>query len=236
MARTRALPLVLLGAVLAVSGSLSACSLTFGPTKTAQRTYAVDGKVTAVSATTHGGDIDIVPVAAGGTAKVTEKYRYNDAKPTPSHAVRNGRLTLEAEDCTGSGRHCEVSYRVLLPRGPSVDLHTSGGDITVRGTSGAITAQTSGGDITVADSAVHRANVKTSGGNVDIGLTTAPDEVSGQTSGGDVVVRLPKGSYAVDASTSGGTRTVSVPTDDGSAHKISARTSGGDVSVVPAAS
>ncbi|AJT67286.1 DUF4097 family beta strand repeat-containing protein [Streptomyces chattanoogensis] len=236
-ASPRALPLVLSGAVLAVGGlSLTACSLAYGPTETAQRTYAVDGKVTAVSATTHGGNIEIVPTAAGGKVKVTEKYEYNDEKPTPSHSVKNGRLTLEAEDCSGSGQQCMVGYRVLVPRNTSVDLHTSGGDITVRGTSGTISAETSGGDITVADATARTTQVKTSGGDVDVTLATAPDEVSGQTSGGNVTIRVPKGSYAVDASTSGGTRKVSVPTDGGSAHKISAKSSGGDVTVESASS
>ncbi|MFJ9414277.1 DUF4097 family beta strand repeat-containing protein [Streptomyces sp. NPDC101227] len=236
MAQLRAYRLVLFGAVVAVGGSLTSCSLAFGPTEKAQRTYAVDGKVTALSATTHGGDIEIVPIAAGGTVKVTEKYEYNDEKPSPSHAVKDGRLTLKAEECTGSGRQCVVSYRVLLPRNASVDLHTSGGNVTVRGTSGTISAHTSGGDITVADSTARKATVETSGGTVEVTLATVPDEVSAKTSGGDVTVRVPKGSYAVDASTSGGTRTVSVPTDGGSAHKISAKTSGGDVSVERASS
>ncbi|MEU9113094.1 DUF4097 family beta strand repeat-containing protein [Streptomyces sp. NPDC048483] len=235
MARLRALPLVLFGAVLAAGTSLTACSLTFGPTEKAQRTYTVDGKVTAVEATTHGGDIEIVPIAAGGAVKVTEKYEYNDEKPHPAHAVKDGRLTLEAEECTGSGKQCKVSYRVLLPRNAAVDLRTSGGDVTVRGTSGPISAETSGGDITVADSTARKAKVKTSGGDVELTLAAVPDEVSGQTSGGDVTIRVPKGSYAVDASTSGGTRTVSVPTDGGSAHKIAAKTSGGDVTVETAA-
>ncbi|MFI9046325.1 DUF4097 family beta strand repeat-containing protein [Streptomyces sp. NPDC053427] len=229
MAQLRSFHLVLFGAVLVVGGSLTGCSL--AAEKNAQRTYTVDGKVTAVSATTHGGNIEIVPIAAGGTVKVTEKYTYNEEKPSPAHAFKDGRLTLKAEECTGSGRQCAVSYRVLLPRNASVDLHTSGGNITVRGTSGAISAQTSGGNITVADSTARRAKVKTSGGDLDLALASEPDEVSAQTSGGDVTIRVPKGSYAVDASTSGGTRTVSVPTDKGSAHKISARTSGGDVSV-----
>lgn len=230
MARLRVPHLVLSCAALTVL--VTGCSLSgFGPTKEAERTYTVDGKITALSATTHGGNIEVVPVEAGGSVKVREKYRYNDRKPAPEHGVKGGRLTLKAEDC-GMGRKCEVDYRVLLPRDASIDLHTSGGDITIRGTAGRITAETSGGDITVTDSASPATKVKTSGGDVDVTLTAAPDEVSGRTSGGDVTIRLPKGTYAVDASTSGGTSKVSVPKDPRSAHKVTARTSGGNVSVV----
>ncbi|MGW1378958.1 DUF4097 family beta strand repeat-containing protein [Streptomyces sp. NPDC002446] len=230
MARLRVPHLVLSCAALTVL--MTGCSLSgFGPTKEAERTYSVEGKVTALSATTHGGDIEVVPVDAGGSVKVREKYRYNDSKPTPEHSVKDGVLTLKAEDC-GMGRKCEVGFRVLLPRDASVELHTSGGDITIRGTAGKITAETSGGDITVEDSAARTAKVKTSGGDVDLALTSVPDDVSARTSGGDITIRLPKAGYAVDASTSGGTSKVSVPKDERSAHKVTARTSGGDVSVV----
>lgn len=231
MARLRVPHLVLSCAALTVL--VTGCSVSgFGLTKEAERTYTVKGKVTALSATTHGGDIEVVPIDAGGSVKVTEKYEYNKQKPSPEHGVKDGRLTLKAEEC-GMGRKCAVNYRVLLPRNASVDLRTSGGDIIVHGASGGIAAETSGGDITVADSSARTAKARTSGGDVDLALSSAPDEVSGRTSGGSVTIRLPKGSsYSVDASTSGGTRKVSVPTDEGSAHKVAARTSGGDVSVV----
>ncbi|MEU8914781.1 DUF4097 family beta strand repeat-containing protein [Streptomyces nigrescens] len=231
MARLRTPHLVLSCAALAVF--TTGCSLVgSGPTKEAERTYTVQGKVTALSATTHGGDIEVVPVDGGGPVKVTEKYVYNEQKPSPGHGVKGGRLTLEAEDC-GMGRRCEVAYRVLLPRNASVHLRTSGGDITVRGATGGIDAETSGGDITVKDSTARTTTARTSGGNVDLALSTAPDEVSGRTSGGNVTIRLPKGSYDVEATTSGGNSKVSVPKDESSAHKVTARTSGGDVSVVP---
>ncbi|MGG2463222.1 DUF4097 family beta strand repeat-containing protein [Streptomyces sp. RGM 3693] len=230
MARLRAAHLVLPCAALTLL--TTGCSLAVsGPRTTAQRTYGVDGTVSSLSVTTHAGDIEIVPVDASGAIKVTEKAKYDDAKPQTTHTVKDGRLTLTAEDCS-SGHHCEVGYRVLLPRSASVDLHTNGGNITVRGASGGITADTSGGNVTVEDTKARTVKAKTSGGDVEMTLGTVPDDVSGRTSGGNVTLRVPKGSYAVDAGTSGGSRTVSVPTDTGSAHKISARSNGGDVSVL----
>ncbi|MCK7626706.1 DUF4097 domain-containing protein [Streptomyces sp. RS10V-4] len=230
MARLRAAHLVLPCAALTLL--TTGCSLQFGsPEHTAERTYGVSGTVSALSATTYGGDIEIVPVTAGTPLKVTEKVRYDDSKPRTAHTVKDGRLTLTADGC-GFGHRCEVAYRVLLPRDASVDLRTSGGNITVRGASGGITAQTSGGDITVEDTTARTAKARTSGGNVEMTLGAVPDEVSGRTSGGDVTIHVPRSTYAVDAGTSGGSRKVSVPSDEDSAHKISARTSGGDVSVL----
>ncbi|MFE7315519.1 DUF4097 family beta strand repeat-containing protein [Streptomyces sp. NPDC057555] len=230
MARLRAVHLVLPCAALTLL--TTGCSLVVGgPLKSAQQTYGVDGTIRTVSATTYGGDIEIVPVDAGVPVKVTEKFKYNEAKPKTTHTVNDGRLTLTSEDCS-IGHHCEVGYRVLLPRNASVDLHTSGGDVTVRGAAGGIAAETSGGTITVENTTARTVKLKTSGGDVKATLDAVPDDASARTSGGDITLRVPKGSYAVDAGTSGGDRTVSVPTDEGSAHKISARTSGGDVSVL----
>ncbi|MFC9741256.1 DUF4097 family beta strand repeat-containing protein [Streptomyces noursei] len=230
MARLRAAHLILPCAALTLL--TTGCSLVVGgPRTTAERTYGVDGAVSSLSATSHGGNIEIVPVDAGGAVKVTEKVTYDGSKPKTTHTLKDGQLTLTAEDCA-MGQHCEVAYRVLLPRTASVDLHTSGGDVTVRGASGGITADTSGGNITVEDTKARTAKVKTSGGDVEMTLGAVPDDLSGRTSGGDVTLRVPKGTYAVDADTSGGSRKVSVATDEGSTHKISARTSGGDVSVL----
>ncbi|KUL34197.1 hypothetical protein ADL22_30750 [Streptomyces sp. NRRL F-4489] len=231
MARLRPAHLVLSCAALALL--TTGCSVHLGgPDHTTEQTYGVGGTITALSASTHGGDIEIVPVEAGTQVKVTEKARYDDSKPKTTHEVKDGRLTLTADDGCGFGHRCVVGYRILLPRNASVDLHTSGGDITVRGASGGITAQTSGGDITVEDTTARTAKAKTSGGTVEMTLGAVPDDVSGRSSGGDVTIRVPKALYAVDAGTAGGTRKVSVPTDEESSHKISARTSGGDVSVL----
>ncbi|MFI7102997.1 DUF4097 family beta strand repeat-containing protein [Streptomyces sp. NPDC050161] len=233
MSRPRVSHLAIGCAALAVL--TTGCSLSgMGPSKEAERTYTVDGTVSSVAARTSGGSIEVVPVDAGGPVKVTEKYSYTGSKPHPDHSLKDGRLSLKAASCKDMGDRCTVSYRVRVPRGTDVDLHTSGGDITVSGMSGSVAAETSGGDITLDDSAARTAKVRTSGGDVTAGFTKVPDDVSGRTSGGDVTIRLPKGSYAVDASTSGGNRKVSVTTDASAAHKVAAHTSGGDVSVVPA--
>ncbi len=143
---TRLRPFLLVLPCAASAVLMTGCSLTsVGPATKAERTYGVDGAVTALAATTPGGNIEIVPVDAGGSVKVTEKYVYDQRKPAPTHSFKDGRLTLTADDCEDAEGRCEVGYKVLLPRGASVDLHTSGGDITVRGAAGGIAAETSGG-------------------------------------------------------------------------------------------
>ncbi|MFI1798933.1 DUF4097 family beta strand repeat-containing protein [Streptomyces sp. NPDC020379] len=231
MAR-RLVPLVVLSCA-AAAVLTAGCSVIDGPTKRAERTYTLDGEVKVVDAATNGGSITVVPMEGSGPARVTEKYEYSSQEPDPRHSLKDGRFTLERDDCGGSDHRCTVNVEVLVPRTAAVDLRTSGGNITVRGTSGEIAAHTSGGDVIIEDSAARKATARTSGGNVTATFTRVPDSVDGRTQGGDVRIHVPRDSYAVEASTQGGTRKVTVPTDDRSAHGIKAHTQGGDVTVSP---
>ncbi|GAA3174493.1 MULTISPECIES: DUF4097 family beta strand repeat-containing protein [Streptomyces] len=226
--RTASLALLCAGAAALTTG----CSGGFGPSKSAERTYSVSGDVRTVTATTSGGSVEVVATDGSGPVRVTEKYSYRDSRPSPTHSVADGELTLDASVCRGLGDNCTVSYRVQVPRATAVDLRTSGGDVTVRGTRGSVAARTSGGDVTLDAVAAREALAKTSGGNVSATFTTVPDDVSGTTSGGDVTIRVPRSTYDVEATTSGGDRKVTVPTDPDARRRVVARTSGGDVSVL----
>ncbi|RLU94717.1 hypothetical protein CTZ27_18580 [Streptomyces griseocarneus] len=230
MAR-RLVPAIALAAAAAAVLTVG-CSVVDGPAKKDERSYTVEGTVSVVDADTSGGNITIVPVDGGsGPVRVTEKYEYSGQKPEPEHSLKDGRFRLKRDDCGGNARKCTVSYELTVPRTTAVDLRTSGGDITVRGTSGEIAAHTSGGSIDVEDSTAKKVTVRTSGGDVKASFGAAPDQVDGQTSGGDVKITVPRESYAVDASTKGGNREVTVPTDDRAPRHITARTKGGDVRV-----
>ncbi|MET9292567.1 DUF4097 family beta strand repeat-containing protein [Streptomyces sp. NPDC003077] len=240
------------GAVLvcaALAAVVTGCQVT-DDTRTSERTYMVDGKVTAISAVTDGGDIDIVAADEdGGPVRVTEHYRYADRKPKTEHHLKDGVLTLKAEDCAPVTDSCEVGYEVRVPRTLAVTLRTDGGNIQVRGTTGAVQTDTAGGNIQVRDTtgtvqadtdggnvsvenvSTKKATVRSGGGNVIVRLTDAPDLVDASTGGGNVQVSLPKGPYAVDARTEGGESSVTVPSDAGSSHKVKVRSDGGDVIV-----
>lgn len=62
-------------------------------------------------------------------------------------------------------------------------------------------------------------------------FSTAPDSVDVSTSGGDLTLKLPSGSYDVDTDGEAGQKTVTVETDPTSAHKVTAKSADGDVSV-----
>lgn len=234
MARHRTSTLALAFAAVTAAVLVTGCSMGDGPVKKAERTYTVDGKVTTVDVATHGGEITILPATGGdGKVRVTERYEYSDAKPDPEHRLENGKFSIDKATCAGAlhGR-CTVSVEVYAPRTADLRLSTTGGNITVRGTSGTVAADTRGGNVTLEDCASRTAAAHTKGGDVIATFTAAPDSVDGRTSGGDVRIRLPKGTYAVEASTAGGNREVGVASDAGSPHKVTARSQGGDVRVL----
>ncbi|MFF4404879.1 hypothetical protein ACFY2W_04195 [Streptomyces sp. NPDC001262] len=182
--------------------------------------YTVDGQIASLKVKSAGGAIELVGGSSGGI-KVTEKLRYSDDKPKTRHVSEGGVLTLTApDDCGGSGiggSTCEVSYRVEVPKGLAANLQSDGGNVTVDGgAAGQLTVRSDGGSISVG------------------GFTSAPEAVTVNSSGGNVTLRMPDGSYAVDAVTNGGSQKVGVKTDPGSGHRITARTDGGQVSVVAA--
>lgn len=134
-----------------------------------------------------------------------------------------------------------LRFEITVPSQYNADLHTSGGDIAVKGTmSGRISGGTSGGDVKLEDVKGGRVELstsggdmrtgdiqgdvvlKTSGGNIEMGVVGGEANIS--TSGGDIVV---KGvGKSLKAHTSGGDIEIG---DVGGEARVS--TSGGDVRV-----
>ncbi|MFD7661613.1 DUF4097 family beta strand repeat-containing protein [Streptomyces sp. NPDC059788] len=219
-------------ALVTVAVAVTGCELTEKVTESEQ-TYTVDGKAAKLDVTTPGGNIHVVAdETAGDRVKVTERIAYGKKKPATRHSLENGTLKLTADDCGGVSGRCSVAYEVRVAPSVAVELETDGGDIDVKGTSGAVGAKSSGGDIELRDCTAKQANVRTDGGDVEARFTAVPDRVDGHSSGGQVSVRLPQGRYAVDATTDGGDRTVTARVDSGSPHHVKVHSDGGDVEVL----
>ncbi|WP_030817022.1 DUF4097 family beta strand repeat-containing protein [Streptomyces sp. NRRL F-2799] len=214
---------LLVAGTVAAGVALSGCAV---QDKSATSRYGIDAKVTALSVTTKGGNIDVVP-GEGTGARVTEKIRYAGDKPRTEHSVSDGRLTLSAPRCDD----CGVNYTVSVPPGTTLTLDTEGGNITVREVNGVMKARTGGGNVRVTDTAPKTLSARTDGGNIEASLTKPPTTLTAETGGGNVKVALPRAPYAVDATTSGGRNTISVPTDPASPHHVTIRTGGGNINV-----
>jgi DUF4097 and DUF4098 domain-containing protein YvlB len=138
-----------------------------------------------------------------------------------------------------SGGH--QRFDITIPSQYNTDLHTSGGDIEVRGTvSGMIKGSTSGGDVTLENVKGGKVDLstsggdmrtgdvqgdvtlRTSGGNIDMGVVGGEANIS--TSGGDISVKSV--GKSLKAHTSGGNIDIG---DVGGEARVS--TSGGDVKV-----
>lgn len=134
-----------------------------------------------------------------------------------------------------------LRFEITVPSQYNADLHTSGGDIAVKGTvNGKISGRTSGGDVKLEGVKGGRVELstsggdmrtgdvqsdvvlKTSGGNIEMGVVGGEANVS--TSGGDIVVRSV--GKSLKAHTSGGDIEIG---DVGGEARVS--TSGGDVRV-----
>ena len=116
----------------------------------------------------------------------------------------------------------EVRITVQVPQNHSLDINTSGGDISVQNVAGRMTAETSGGDV-ILKKLSGKMLISTSGG--DIKVEDIEGDFKGETSGGDVVIVGSKGN--TDAGTSGGDVRIT-----GGEGKLRAETSGGDIIIV----
>ena len=119
----------------------------------------------------------------------------------------------------GNGRQLRVTFFVTVPSRYNLDLHTSGGSISVEDLEGEVLARTSGGGLDFGN-IKGRVEGKTSGGSISSGEVDG--EVSGHTSGGSIHIDRARGD--VDAKTSGGSIRV-----DEVFGSIRAGTSGGSV-------
>lgn len=242
-ARRTALVCTALAAATAVVAT--GCGLNDAEVRSATRSYTVGadgstgkgdgGGVTVVDLHAHGGDVTVTAAdPKRRTVGVTEDMEYDKAKPRTRHSVREGTLRLTADECGGNGDTCAVNYTVAVPAATDIRLRTGGGAITVRGTAGEVSARTGGGDIRMLASRAPRADLRTGGGGVSAAFAGAPSRVRCESGGGDVTVRLPRTAYAVDATSGGGEREVTVERDPDSPREVTARSGGGDVSVLAA--
>lgn len=218
-----------------------ACVLLFAQTSRAQelrrenRGYATDIKKTYNAGAT--GTLEMreiigdVTVKAGTGAAVEisetvymEVFTEEEAKRVlaacvESYAQTGNRITVDGR--TRPRRSVDSRFNITVPAGFTLDIGTSGGDISIDRVQGNTSLRTSGGDIELLSTG-GTVNAKTSGGNVIV--RDAEGTVNVKTSGGDLELERIKG--LLDATTSGGNITLR------SADKeVTLRTSGGNIEI-----
>jgi len=128
----------------------------------------------------------------------------------------------------------------------NAELNTSGGDVWGEKFRGSLNISTSGGDISLLGSDT-KINAETSGGDIKFDYMGENKGINLSTSGGDIVIKLPEDFKAsMELSTSGGDVSCSLNMSDikkssdsklvgdinGGGEKLSAHTSGGDITVI----
>ncbi len=246
------IPLLTLGALLAVPASLQAKI-----TRVVEKTFTVQPGGT-FKGSTQGGDITIktgdvaaVHVIAKQVIRASSEQEADEilTKLTLTMDQSGNDVTAEAKyekrssgSWFGSWPPVNVSFEVTVPRNFNLNLNTSGGDIRAASVQGNVRARTSGGDLTfdrvdgeidahtsggdiVLKEGTARAKLGTSGGDIDVDRAGGPTEVS--TSGGDVTIKSV--AQLISATTSGGN--VRATLTEPMKQDAVLSTSGGDVRV-----
>jgi hypothetical protein len=202
--------MTLLTTTLALSGDDGNRSKSFGVSKGGT-----------LEVTTSRGDIHISPWGKNEVSVVVEGLDDEDLdKVKMIQTGNNVRISYRSRWNDGSGH---VRFAVSVPSQYNLEIHTSGGDLEIRGgLTGKIEGSTSGGDIKLGNIFGGPVEVTTSGGDI----STAKIEGDGnlKTAGGDIQVGGVNGSLTVN--TSGGDINVETVTKS-----LEARTAGGTINI-----
>ncbi|MER5649446.1 DUF4097 family beta strand repeat-containing protein [Streptosporangium sp. NPDC002524] len=217
------------GAVVGSMFVLSGCdfALDFRERQQDVVSYDVTAKLTALDVSTGSGDI-VVTESDRPAVHVTETIHWRGDKPTPTHPVEGGTLTLR-DECRDN---CSVDYKVEIPKGLTTKLDTGSGTITMRGLTGQVNAMSGSGDIEAGGLTAKRFAAETGSGDIEARFSAAPDGVEIEAGSGDVVAYLPRGGYDVTAETGSGDETVEVTKDPASPRKVTLKTGSGDAEVL----
>jgi hypothetical protein len=196
------------------------------PLRFVTKSLTVPQPVTSLRVLTSGMPVRVT-AGPGNRVQVTEAIQYDPKAgglPALPASVSGKRLTLDGTTCDPFD--CSVGFSVTVPRGTSVNVSTSGGDVVVSGTAGAfvdsgsgnvyaaglrgpLTVTTGGGSLVV-NGLAGPLHVDTSGGSVDGGgLATTTATVL--TGGGDAWLGFASAPGTVLADTDGGAALLAVP-------------------------
>lgn len=198
-----------------------------------QNAYTISDPVTQLHLTGKAGSVSVV--AGDGPISVTEKLRWTDSKPSTSHNVAGGTLTLTNDGCSQersvNGR-CEVAWEIRAPAGTNLDLTSKAGGIKLTGTAGTVVAKTSAGGVDAKDLTSKSVTAQSRAGGVELRFTQPPDLVDASTNAGGVEIEVPAGTgYAVQADSNTGHPEIDVQQDGNSPHKIKASTNAGSIEI-----
>jgi hypothetical protein len=178
------------------------------------------------------GDVTLVPTS-GRNVVVDSRAEGTLWLPKLDTRIDGDRVTVNGHCHVVVFGSCGATFVVHVPAGVAVRVRASSGDVRASGLSGPVALETSSGDVAGTELSAAVVSAHADSGDVDVDLVSAPRSVSASASSGDVSITVPRGDEAYDAQveSSFGDRHVGVRTDPGSARRLRAVTSAGDVTI-----
>ncbi|MGH3164977.1 MAG: hypothetical protein ACRDN0_03665 [Trebonia sp.] len=233
--RAASVPLLAVGAALALAVSLTGCDA-LGKLGTtghypAATSFTVDGRVTTVVIEAGSGSVDVTAANRSSVA-VSQQASYATKPPVARHTLSGTTLTLSytcAVELT-----CGISYSVQVPRGVAVRVSAGAGAITLTALSGAVSAQTSAGLITAVDLVAADANLKSNAGGIIATWSVPPRSLRASTDLGAITLTVPGSvAYKISTHTFVSTSTITVRRSASSPYAITTSSDVGSVSISP---
>lgn len=223
------------GALVVASGVavLTATACRVSDSREAQ-SYEMTGAVSRLVVDDSAGRVNVT--VGDGPVQVTETMRYGRQRPTTAHTIAAGTVHLSSGDCWAVfDRGCEVGFDVRVPAGTTVEIRANAGAVSVQGPVGDLQVTADAGEVRATELTNAHTTVRANVGQVLLRYESVPSNVEVYANAGDIEVRVPGGTaYTVDARAQAGHREIAVPTDSGSAHRITVDSHAGRVRVLPA--
>lgn len=241
------------GGVLVLVALATACGASAADDKDPEhRSFALHGRTLTVDSDDSALDLVVSDSAKPGEVQVTRWFQGHvtlGGDPKVTWAMKDDdRLVLRMK-CSGVIAGCSARHRIVVPRGVAVTVRDEDGSVSARGFAEALTIRTADGSVRVHDSSgpldlrsadgsvqalgvdARTVRARTEDGSVRLELGAVPDLVESRTADGSVSIVLPRAAYRVATGSGDGSVHVDVPRDASSAHRVSAHTGDGKITV-----
>lgn len=213
---------------------------------------AQPGPVRSLEVDVEVGRIEVVPGPSDG-ATITRTRRYLVGGPEAREALVDGVLRVNAECQFIIAAGCAVDYRLEVPAGVPVRIHTARGSVSITEmtgmvevdagagnvrltrTRGPVKVDTSAGNVDGVDIAPQFLDATTGAGRIRLSIAEPPGRLGLKTGAGSIDVGLPTspGGYRVATETGAGKADVTVEQNEGGSRAIIAKTGAGRIRIHP---
>jgi hypothetical protein len=229
---------------------LSSCALSIGGLQHRTNSYSIGSQVTTLVVMDQAGDVHING-GSSDTISVTEHISFHGTAPATTHRIAEGTLTLDS-NCPAA-ETCTVRYSITAPRaitvrvtdsagdvglgslGGPITVHVNAGKISLSSLAGPVDATINAGSITGQQLSSANASLHVSAGEIDVTFSEPAAAITATSDVGAITVRVPGTvTYNVTADATVGNVHVAVSRSSAAAHRITASTKTGSITIEPA--